>query len=274
MLTVAGTLCSRCPVLLPSFGTDSKPPGTDATQTKYASVKYLTNTPDEEQSAGADGTSIVPASSPRNGKVEDGPPGLDTAADVLQMLSRRASWQPADDRNYFVEHSNKIAYFKHSRALFRYKCYCNQHADICSGCGFSITETFVERLRNGVKQTWHPESSSTYETWHITLADTFEIKKFGTTLKDADNHVLDATTLGRHQESAMATISRIWTTVFTLGEKAGNVISDTSLCLSDGKYKEGIQSAALLLSIFGLLFEAVDAARDRQPNVSRTGKSP
>lgn len=132
------------PVLLPSFGTDSKPPVTDVTQTKFASAKYPTNTSDEEQSAGVDGTSIIPDSTPRNGKIEGGLRGLDTTADVPQMLevSRQASWRPADDRNCFVEHSNKIATPARSEHIET-----RRHAKrTCDKCELYLTGPLVRTL--------------------------------------------------------------------------------------------------------------------------------
>jgi hypothetical protein len=65
--------------------------------------------------------------------------------------------------------------------------------------------------------------------------------------------------------------SRVSTKQSDFEEIAASVIEFISKHVSDGMYSEGIRGAAVLIAVIGTVFKALDAANDRQPNVSRLG---
>lgn len=133
----------------------------------------------------------------------------------------------------------------------------------CDGCAFPIIKQFVEIDRNGVDTTWHPECYTIHKYWNVRTRDAVTaIEPSGT-----EHHDLD--TIEQSDESALATVSRIWETLSKFEERAATLISDMLLHASNGAYNEFVVSAALSLSAIGMLFTAVEAAHDRDSSTSQ-----
>ncbi|OAL48129.1 hypothetical protein IQ07DRAFT_114453 [Pyrenochaeta sp. DS3sAY3a] len=58
------------------------------------------------------------------------------------------------------------------------KVYCEPHwmrlyAELCCGCGIAICEQFVEKLRSGQTQFWHPDCYMVHKYWALELRNEF-----------------------------------------------------------------------------------------------------
>jgi hypothetical protein len=154
------------------------------------------------------------------------------------------------------------SYYEHSEEIFCYVCY-RKYAMRCDGCAFPIVKEFVEIHRNGVDTTWHPECYQIHKYWNVHTREAITaIEPSGT-----EHHDLD--TIQQSDESALATISRIWETLSKFEERAATLISDMLLHASNGAYNDFVVSAAQFLSAVGVLFTAVEAAHDRGPFTSQ-----
>jgi hypothetical protein len=102
-----------------------------------------------------------------------------------------------------------------------------------------------------------------HKYWNVHTRDAITaIEPSGT-----EHHDLD--TIRQSDESALATISRIWEILSKFEERAATSTSDMLLHASNGAYNDFVVSAALSLSTVGMLFTAVEAAHDRGPSTSQ-----
>jgi hypothetical protein len=158
-----------------------------------------------------------------------------------------------------------------SGELFCGGCYGKDHASICTGCETPVVEQLVEICNGGVKQSWHSECYTIYKTWDFMMRGALAVKRSGEIWTDAEGRELDIFMFQSRHQSAMAAISRISTKLSEIEEKAVSAIGVISKHVSDGMFSRGILGAAVLISIIGAVFTALDANHDRQANVSRKG---
>jgi hypothetical protein len=110
--------------------------------------------------------------------------------------------------------------------------------------------------------------------WNFTMKGKLGVKRADEFLIDPEGRKLDRETSQHHYQSAMAEILYTSTTLFEFGHTVGRIIYDISIKSSNDMHGEAILSAARLLSIFGVLFKALDAVHDRQPDTIRKCRAP
>jgi hypothetical protein len=205
-----------------------------------------------------------------------------TCSTCLKALGR--SYVTAFERRYHPEHflchhccvvlDAHDTYYEHSKEVFCVGCYLKQHADVCAGCEMPVIEQHVEISNNGVQQSWHSECYTICKSWGFTRQRTLGINRYGGIWTGAEGCELDSVTFKNRHESAMVAISYMSTRLSGLEKKAVLAVKFISKAISDGMHSRGVLSAALLVSIFGMLFTASNTAQDRRPDLSRKGNNP
>lgn len=175
----------------------------------------------------------------------------------------RGSYITALDRKFHIEHFTCSAcptvfgpqdsYYEHEGNVYCHYHFSLQFAQKCYGCQTSILKQYVEILRNGQNQHWHPECYMIQKFWNVKLASR----------SGEDNLVrefakLDAGEVRQRELRMEEKVNHIWTVLSGFEESSAACISDMLLNVSNGAYVDGMLAAVKFIAHVEVLFGALD----------------
>ena len=110
-----------------------------------------------------------------------------------------------------------------------------------------------------------------YKYWNVEMFETTQITKNDGSWVDRNGIQVDADRLRMLTESSEATIARAWTVLSSYEEQVANTSSDILLPVSNGD-RSGVVRLCLFLSAIGVLFDALDAVRERRSRAGLSGQ--
>lgn len=140
------------------------------------------------------------------------------------------------------------------------------------GCIQPITKQFVEIMRDGQNQHWHPECYMIHKFWNVRIASDSTYRRGQSAWKDEKGVELSRQEIEYRMASGDAKIYRIWTVLSTFEEKSAFWISEMLLHASNGALLQAIQSAAGFLYAIQALFESLNSVVRK--SLEEKGKSP
>jgi hypothetical protein len=131
-----------------------------------------------------------------------------------------------------------------------------------------IVRQGMVKFHRGVRQDWHLDCNIIHNTWDFTREGTLAMKRSGDIWTDTEGHELDSVAFLHNYRSVMAVTSCMSTTLSRFEKTMQPMTEDFLQHVSHRiPHKECILSAALFLSVFGILFTALEATIAQQPNV-------
>lgn len=175
----------------------------------------------------------------------------------------RGSYITALDKKFHIEHFScsicptifgpQDSYYEHEGNVYCHYHFSLQFAQKCYGCQTSILKQFVEILRNGQNQHWHPECYMIQKFWNVKLASRSEEEQITREFSE-----LSADDV-RSRESLMEEkVNRIWNVLSGFEESSAACISDMLLNVSNGVYIDGVLAAVKFIAHVEVLFRALD----------------
>ncbi|KAK7203545.1 rho-type GTPase-activating protein 1 [Myxozyma melibiosi] len=173
----------------------------------------------------------------------------------------------ADD-NYYERDGSVYCHF-HFSTLF---------ADRCEGCNSAILRQFIENLRNGRHEHWHPECYMIHKFWNVRLAA--ESAPPASAATDPGPYVwkddsdLTPDLLKAKQSAVENKVFRIWTVLSEYEEVSAACISDMLQYATASSTLDAVLATSRLIYRVQVLFSAIDLLR-QNPTVARSlGKEP
>ncbi|KAH0534119.1 hypothetical protein FGG08_007277 [Glutinoglossum americanum] len=160
----------------------------------------------------------------------------------------RDSYITALDRKYHMEHFKcsichtifgaQDRYYEHEGNVYCHYHYSTQFAQRCNGCQSAILKQFVDIVRNGQTQIWHPECYMIHKFWNVRFAPSSTTGNYapqgGVDAADEEREAL------REREERMEEKTyRAWGILSTFEESSAACISDMILYARDGAYVGG-----------------------------------
>ncbi|KAK9479104.1 hypothetical protein V1514DRAFT_329194 [Lipomyces japonicus] len=160
--------------------------------------------------------------------------------------------------------------------------YCHYHfstlfAERCEGCHRAILKQFIENLRNGRHEHWHPECYMIHKFWNVKITD--EILTLSN--HDAESRIwkdesdLSRQDLKQQQQAVENQVYRIWTVLSGFEEVSAACISDMLQYASNGATTDAVLAAGRLIYRVQVLFSAIDTLRQNYRKFTKSvGKLP
>jgi hypothetical protein len=176
----------------------------------------------------------------------------------------RGSYITALDRKYHVDHFTcsvcptifgaQDSYYEHDGQVYCHFHYSTRFAQRCNGCRTSILKQFVEIMRNGQNQHWHPECYMIHKFWNVRLTPAHETP----TDLDAKDDPAGRETIRQEEEKMEEKVYRIWSVLSAFEESSAACISDMLLHVSNGSYVDGVMVAKKFIWHVDVLFQSAD----------------
>lgn len=175
----------------------------------------------------------------------------------------RGSYITAIEKKFHIEHFTcsicptvfgpQDSYYEHEGDVYCHYHFSLQFAQKCYGCQTSILKQFVEILRNGQNQHWHPECYMIQKFWNVKLASRSEeeqnIREFAG---------LSAEEVRQREALMEEKVNHIWNVLSGFEESSAACISDMLLNVSNGAYIDGVLAAVKFIAHVEVLFAALD----------------
>jgi hypothetical protein len=173
----------------------------------------------------------------------------------------RGSYITALEHKYHVDHFTcsvcptvfgaSDSYYEHEGQVYCHYHYSTGFAQRCNGCRTAILKQFVEILRNGQNQHWHPECYMIHKFWNVRLSQDDD-------LSILEQHPDDHQMIKEEEAKMEFKVYKIWSVLSALEESSAACISDMLLHVSNGAYLEGILVAQRFIFHVEILFGAAD----------------
>ncbi|KAK9459804.1 uncharacterized protein V1516DRAFT_451922 [Lipomyces oligophaga] len=177
-------------------------------------------------------------------------------------------------------------YYERDGAVYCHYDFSLLFAERCEGCDSAILKQFIENLRNGRHENWHPECYMIHKSWNASLASrpkgldsaaTDPGPHNGLELKKAEEQaLLDREQLKQKQKLIENKVYRIWTVLSEFEEVSAAAISDMLHYATAGSSIDSILATSRLIYRVNVLFSAIDTLQ-QHPQISsvrRLGKEP
>lgn len=175
----------------------------------------------------------------------------------------RGSYITALEKKFHIEHFTcstcptvfgpQDSYYEHEGNVYCHYHFSLQFAQKCYGCQTSILKQYVEILRNGQNQHWHPECYMIQKFWNVKLASRSEEDNLVRALAK-----LDASEVRERELKMEEKVNHIWTVLSGFEESSAACISDMLLNVSNGAYMDGMLAAVKFIAHVEVLFGALD----------------
>lgn len=175
----------------------------------------------------------------------------------------RGSYITALEKKFHIEHFTCSAcptifgpqdsYYEHDGNVYCHYHFSLQFAQKCYGCQTSILKQYVEILRNGQIQHWHPECYMIQKFWNVKLASRSEEEQIS-----RDFAGLNAGEVRERELRMEEKVNHIWTVLSSFEESSAACISDMLLNVSNGAYMDGMLAAVKFIAHVEILFSALD----------------
>lgn len=169
-------------------------------------------------------------------------------------------------------------YYERDGAVYCHFHFSTLFADRCEGCDSAILRQFIENLRNGRHEHWHPECYMIHKFWNIRLAA--ESAQPASAVTDPgpyiwkDDSDLTPELLKSKQSAVENKVFRIWTVLSEYEEVSAACISDMLQYATAGSTLASVLAASRLIYRVQVLFSAVDDLRQHPPVARALGKEP
>ncbi|KAK9447591.1 uncharacterized protein V1518DRAFT_386990 [Limtongia smithiae] len=158
----------------------------------------------------------------------------------------------ADD-NYYERDGNVYCHYDFS----------TRFADRCEGCNSAILKQFIENLRNGRQEHWHPECYMIHKFWNIRLVrDIPPSSPSNPATSDAfltpSAAEMSPESLKQHQADVENRVYRIWTVLSGYEEVSAACISEMLQHASGSSVYDSVLDTGRLIYRIHVLFNAID----------------
>lgn len=187
----------------------------------------------------------------------------------------RGSYITALEKKFHIEHftcsmcptvfSTQDSYYEHDGNVYCHYHFSLEFAQRCYGCQTSILKQFVEILRNGQNQHWHPECYMIQKFWNVKLSSRSEEEQIAKEIRQ-----LGAQEVRNRELQMEEKVNHIWNVLSGFEESSAACISDMLLNVSSGAYIDGVLAAVKFIAHVEVLFAALD--RLEEAIVQSTGK--
>lgn len=150
---------------------------------------------------------------------------------------------------------------------FEDKLYCKYHflkhfSKRCKGCGYPISEQYIEFPRGEEIHCWHPECYGIHKYWNVCISpDSINLpplSPYDLNSSDADVEPTPQQ-LEKYVQSFNNLTTKIWTVLYKFEEETAGCISDMFQYLTSFDQTQGINSTALFVLKIECLFKGLDS---------------
>ncbi|KAK9246563.1 hypothetical protein V1506DRAFT_535057 [Lipomyces tetrasporus] len=170
-------------------------------------------------------------------------------------------------------------YYERDGAVYCHFHFSTLFADRCEGCHSAILKQFVENLRNGRQEHWHPECYMIHKFWNVRLnSDSQQVDSAasdpGPYLWRADAD-LTPELLKEKQKHVENKVYRIWSVLSEYEEVSAACISDMLQYATSGATMDAVLATARLVYRIQVLFASIDdLPQYSQVGTNGIGKEP
>jgi LIM domain len=178
----------------------------------------------------------------------------------------RGSYITALDRKYHIEHFTcsvcptvfgaQDSYYEHEGNVYCHYHYSTRFAQRCNGCFTAILKQFVDIVRNGQNQHWHPECYMIHKFWNVRLASSDQ--QLEGPEAEADATDAERERVRREEDMIEEKVYKIWSILSAFEESSAACISDMLLHVSNGAYIDGVLMAKKFIGHVQILFVSID----------------
>ncbi|KAK9355023.1 hypothetical protein V1523DRAFT_345778 [Lipomyces doorenjongii] len=156
-------------------------------------------------------------------------------------------------------------YYERDGAVYCHFHFSTLFADRCEGCHSAILKQFVENLRNGRHEHWHPECYMIHKFWNVRLRNGSQqldsaVSDPGPYLWKEDSD-LTPEMLKEKQKHVENNVYRIWTVLSEYEEVSAACISDMLQYATSGATMDAVLATGRLVYRIQVLFSAIDDLR-------------
>ncbi|KAK9235949.1 hypothetical protein V1525DRAFT_389991 [Lipomyces kononenkoae] len=170
-------------------------------------------------------------------------------------------------------------YYERDGAVYCHFHFSTLFADRCEGCHTAILKQFVENLRNGRHERWHPECYMIHKFWNVRLSNGPHQLDSATSdpgpyiwKEDSD---LSPEMLKEKQKQVEIKVYRIWTVLSEFEEVSAACISDMLQYATNGATMDALLATGRLIYRIQVLFAAIDNLRQCSLGIRKSfGKEP
>jgi len=152
------------------------------------------------------------------------------------------------------------SYYEHDNNIYCHLHYSKLFATKCEGCQSSIVKQFVELLKGGRNQQWHPECYMVFKFWNVYItADCVGLQqRLGMDIILANLNDIDPNDLLIVEHQLETVVMNCWLVLSGFEEISATCISEMLLCACTGKRGQGLFSTGKLVLYVEVLFDALD----------------
>ncbi|KAK9370412.1 hypothetical protein V1509DRAFT_347959 [Lipomyces kononenkoae] len=153
-------------------------------------------------------------------------------------------------------------YYERDGAVYCHFHFSTLFADRCEGCHSAILKQFVENLRNGRHERWHPECYMIHKFWNVRLSN--DSHQLDSAISDPGPYVwkedsdLSPEMLKEKQKHVETKVYRIWTALSEFEEVSAACISDMLQYATNGATMDALLATGRLIYRIQVLFSAID----------------